>query len=680
MFKKAIFLLLVFIAAMIEGDSFSQTYIKGPALIQGVTSIVSAATTTTLTKDSQTNQLISGVTTQTIKLPSAATIPIGRQFNIQNRSTGLVTVQYNDATTATTILANMQKTFILSSVSTTNGSWDITNINAGGFTGILPIANGGTNSSTALNNNRTIVSSSGAIIESAAGSAGQVWQSQGASAPAYSTATYPSTATATGTLLRADGTNWVATTLTIPNTIAAPSSLAANSTNVITAISGSTANRVMRTDGSTISFAQVAAATDITGVLPIANGGTNGTATPTAGGLASGTGTAYAFSAAGTTGQAAISGGTGASTWFAPTAGSVLFAGASGILAQNNAQFFWDNSANFLGIGLAAPATKLHIDGGTGTMTQFSITNGSTSGQTSTDGLSIGIDATANAYINDRENTNLAFSTNGSQRVRLTSAGSVVIGDNSAALATNATAGFLYIPTSAGIPTGTAGTQTGTVGMEYDTTNDNLYVYNAAWKAIGPKKSWSGSLGGANIGLQTTTTSGSFIEMTDGSLTFTPDTNSSAISVCCASTNACTAPSTSASTCAAGNESNGVNFTITETGLYEACVDYSIYSESAATTLLDLADNFEIVETPTNAVTVTQSTKANSWAIRIQAAVANQNFAGTPITECRFINFSSVGTKALRLFYATGSGTATTHRINSDNANNRDIYWSIRQQ
>lgn len=50
-------------------------------------------------------------------------------------------------------------------------------------------------------------------------------------------------------------------------------------------------------------------------ILPIANGGTNGTATPTAGAVAYGTGSAYAFSAAGSSGQVLISGGTGAPTW-----------------------------------------------------------------------------------------------------------------------------------------------------------------------------------------------------------------------------------------------------------------------------------------------------------------------------------------------------------------------------
>jgi hypothetical protein len=55
--------------------------------------------------------------------------------------------------------------------------------------------------------------------------------------------------------------------------------------------------------------------TGVTGTLPIANGGTNSTATPTAGGASYGTGTAYAFTAAGTAGQVLTSNGASAPTW-----------------------------------------------------------------------------------------------------------------------------------------------------------------------------------------------------------------------------------------------------------------------------------------------------------------------------------------------------------------------------
>ncbi|MEK7562540.1 MAG: hypothetical protein AAB509_02590, partial [Patescibacteria group bacterium] len=66
--------------------------------------------------------------------------------------------------------------------------------------------------------------------------------------------------------------------------------------------------------------------------------------------------------------------------------------------------------------------------------------------------------------------------------------GSVVVGTGTA-LATDATAGFLYIPTSAGAQTGTpVADTTGTSPIAYDTTNNRLYVYNPTgtpvWKYI----------------------------------------------------------------------------------------------------------------------------------------------------------------------------------------------------
>jgi len=43
------------------------------------------------------------------------------------------------------------------------------------------------------------------------------------------------------------------------------------------------------------------------------------------------------------------------------TLGSVLFAGTGGLISQDNANFFWDDASNFLGLGTAGPANKLHI-------------------------------------------------------------------------------------------------------------------------------------------------------------------------------------------------------------------------------------------------------------------------------------------------------------------------------
>jgi hypothetical protein len=76
-----------------------------------------------------------------------------------------------------------------------------------------------------------------AIASVGPGSAGQVLQSGGNAAnPVYSTATYPATATGTGTILRADGTNWTATTTTYPATNAINTLLYASSANVMAAL------------------------------------------------------------------------------------------------------------------------------------------------------------------------------------------------------------------------------------------------------------------------------------------------------------------------------------------------------------------------------------------------------------------------------------------------------------
>ena len=62
----------------------------------------------------------------------------------------------------------------------------------------------------------------------------------------------------------------------------------------------------------------------VTGTLPIANGGTNSTDTPTSGGVGYGTGTAHAYTSAGTSGQVLTSAGSGAPTWSTPSGGAMV--------------------------------------------------------------------------------------------------------------------------------------------------------------------------------------------------------------------------------------------------------------------------------------------------------------------------------------------------------------------
>lgn len=76
----------------------------------------------------------------------------------------------------------------------------------------------------------------------------------------------------------------------------------------------------------------------------------------------------------------------------------------------------------------------------------------------------------------------ISFWTSGAKQMQIDTSGNVQVG--TAALATTATDGFLYIPTCAGAPTGTPTAKTGLVPMIYDSTNNNFYIYNGAWKKV----------------------------------------------------------------------------------------------------------------------------------------------------------------------------------------------------
>lgn len=101
--------------------------------------------------------------------------------------------------------------------------------------------------------------------------------------------------------------------------------LYANGASSLAALADVATGNVLRSGGVGVApaWGKVDLTTDLTGTLPVANGGT---------------GTATAF-----------------------TQGSVVFAGASGTYTQSNTKFFWNNVDNRLGLNTASPTTVLTI-------------------------------------------------------------------------------------------------------------------------------------------------------------------------------------------------------------------------------------------------------------------------------------------------------------------------------
>ena len=233
-------------------------------------------------------------------------------------------------------------------------SWGKVNLTSA-ISGTLPVANGGTGQSIALTQYGVIYgASTTAMGVTAAGATGQVLVGNTSAAPSWSTLSSlavssisfgstgltPSTATT--------GAVTVAGTLAVAN---GGTGLTSTPTNGVLDIGNGTGfTRTTLTAGTAISVTNGAGSITIanTGVTSFSAGST---------GLTPSTATTGAVSLAGTLGVGY--GGTGTATSF--TAGSVVFAGSSGVYSQNNSSFFWDNTNFRLGIGAASPAVSLAV-------------------------------------------------------------------------------------------------------------------------------------------------------------------------------------------------------------------------------------------------------------------------------------------------------------------------------
>jgi hypothetical protein len=131
-----------------------------------------------------------------------------------------------------------------------------------------------------------------------------------------------------------------------------------------------------------------AGAVTLAGTLAVANGGTNTTATPTAGTVPYGTGTAYAFSAVGTVGQVLQSNGASAPTWATVTGtGTVTSVAATvpAFLSVTGSPITTTGTLAIAFSGTALPVANGGTNATTASLTSFNnITGYTASGATGT--------------------------------------------------------------------------------------------------------------------------------------------------------------------------------------------------------------------------------------------------------------------------------------------------------
>lgn len=271
----------------------------------------------------------------------------------------------------------------------TTGTWNasVVGLTYGGTNANLTASNGGIFYSTAT---------AGAILSGTA-TAGQILRSGASSAPSWSTATYPSTATGTGTILRADGTNWVATTATYPATTTSQQILYSTAANVVGQLTTANSKFPATNSSGTLAMRALSVVTQVFTA--------SGTYTPTAGMLycvievwGSGGGGGGTNNGGAGLGGGAGGGGAGgyarktvsAATIGASQTVTINNAGTGGAAGTNNGNTGGTNSVGVIvtatggvgGIGASAGSVSGSLGGagGVGTGGDFNA-NGATGGQ-----------------------------------------------------------------------------------------------------------------------------------------------------------------------------------------------------------------------------------------------------------------------------------------------------------
>ncbi len=211
-----------------------------------------------------------------------------------------------------------------SGVTITNGAGSITIASSGGISIPVSLADGGTGASLVANDGGIVWSASSSMgIIAGTATANQVLLSGSTAAPHWSTATYPVTATSSGTILRADGTNWSASTATFANTYSASTILYSNGAHTVTGLATANSAALVTSSAGVPAWSS----TMTNGQVIIGSTG----ATPTAATLTAGSGVTISNSA----GAITISASGGGFSWTHVTGTSQAMAVNNGYVVDN---------------------------------------------------------------------------------------------------------------------------------------------------------------------------------------------------------------------------------------------------------------------------------------------------------------------------------------------------------
>jgi hypothetical protein len=163
-------------------------------------------------------------------------------------------------------------------------------------------------------------------------------------------------------------------------------------------------------------------------------------------------------------------------------------------------------------------------------------------------------------------------------------------------------------------------------------------------------------------------------EVTNSTLSLTPETNSKPTATLCSGTNPPPSLSSSATTCAAGDESIGITFDAPTAGAYEVCVEFSQSITTGAGGRVDTTWALQETALNNNSPLTTYSGTAN-----VGYSIASTTFYNAPVNLCQIMTFASAGQKAVRLFrYQSNAGTITTNVIVANNSNGkRNLRWKV---